>query len=183
MSKIMTKEPKTVLFGRYDREGCRTRVVIPGYRLVQCVNMTHWPEQSRECLEKALPGHPNLVDLVDGIVGRPGLSEGVKLGNTSELHPELRLVAYSQTQFVVEMRYLISAIYEHSRHLARMLDRFDPLWVKPREEEDISTDLATIMVAEVGCKGDRPIWVTIPCSWEDMSPGGRGLVTPAGVTG
>ena len=66
MSKIMTKEPKTVLFGRYDREGCRTRVVIPGYRLGQCVNMTHWPEQSRECLEKALPGHPNLVDLVDG---------------------------------------------------------------------------------------------------------------------
>ena len=107
----------------------------------------------------------------------------MKLGNTSELHPELRLVAYSQTQFVVEMRYLISAIYEHSRHLARMLDRFDPLWVKPREEEDISTDLATIMVAEVGYKGDRPIWVTIPCSWEDMSPGGRGLVTPAGVAG
>lgn len=182
MSKIMTKASEIILSGRYDREGCRTRVVIPRYKLGQCVNITHWPEQSRECLEKALPGHPNLVDLVDGIVGRPGLSEGVKLGNTSEFYPELRLVAYSQTQFVVEMRYLISAIYEHSRHLARMLDRFYPLWVKPREE-DISSDLATITVAEVGCKGDRPIWVTIPCSWEDMSPNGRGLVTPAGVAG
>ncbi len=182
MSKIMTTSQSIILFGRYDREGCRTRVVIPGYKLGQCVNITHWRGGDGECLEKALPGHPNLVDLVDGIVGRPGLSEGVKLGNTSEFHPELRLVAYSQTQFVVEMRYLISAIYEHSRHLARMLDRFDPLWVKPREE-DISTDLATIMVAEVGRKGDRPIWVTIPCSWEDMSPSGRELVTPAGVAG
>ena len=46
MSKIMTKEPRVVLSGRYDREGCRTRVVIPGYRLGQCVNMAHWPEQS-----------------------------------------------------------------------------------------------------------------------------------------
>ena len=182
MSKIMTTSQSIILFGRYDQEGCRTRVVIPGYRLGQCVNMTHWPEQSRECLEKALPGHPHLVDLVDGIVGQPGLSEGVKVGNTPDLNPELRLVARDQTQFVVEMKYLISAIYEHSRHLARMLDRFDPLWVKPREE-DISSDLATITVAEVGRKGDRPIWVTIPCSWEDMSLNGRGLVTPAGVAG
>lgn len=182
MSKIMTKEPKTVLFGRYDREGCRTRVVIPGYRLGQCVNMTHWPEQSRECLEKALPGHPNLVDLVDGIVGRPGLSEGVKLGNTSELHPELRLVAYSQTQFVVEMRYLISAIHEHSHCLARMLGRTNPLWVG-LTGEDIPSDLATIAVVEVGEWESRPIWVAFPATWEDISPSGRGLVTPAGVTG
>ena len=182
MSKIMTKESKVILSGRYDQEGCRTRVVIPEYKLGQCVNITHWRGGDGERLEKALPGHPHLVDLVDGIVGQPGLSEGVKLGNTSEFHPELRLVALGQTQFVVEMKYLISAIYEHSRHLARMLDRFDPLWVKPREE-DIPSDLATIMVAEVGYKGDRPIWVTIPCSWEDMSLNGRGLVTPAGVAG
>ena len=182
MSKIMTTSQRIILFGSYDQEGCRTRVVIPEYKLGQCVNITHWRGGDGERLEKALPGHPNLVDLVDGIVGQPGLSEGVKLGNTSELNPELRLVAYDQEQFVAEMRYLISAIHEHSRHLARMLDRFDPLWVKPREE-DVSTDLATIMVAEVGCKGDRPIWVTIPCSWEDMSPNGRGMVTPAGVTG
>lgn len=182
MSKIMTKESKTVLSGRYDREGCRTRVVIPGYRLGQCVNITHWRGGDGECLEKALPGHPHLVDLVDGIVGQPGLSEGVKLGNTSEFHPELRLVALGQTQFVVEMRHLISAIHEHSHRLARMLGRTDPLWVGPTWE-DIPSDLAAIMVAEVGYKGDRPIWVTIPCGWEDMSPGGRGLVTPAGVAG
>ena len=104
MSKIMTTSQSIILSGRYDREGCRTRVVIPGYRLGQCVNMTHWPEQSRECLEKALPGHPHLVDLVDGIVGQPGLSEGVKVGNTPDLRPELRLAAYDQTQFVVEMK-------------------------------------------------------------------------------
>ena len=183
MSKIMTKESKVILSGRYDREECRTRVVIPEYRLDQCVNMAHWPEQPLRCLEEALPGHPYLVDLVDRVVRCPGMTEGVKVGSTPDLRPELRLAAYDQTQFVVEMKYLISAIYEHSRHLARMLDRFDPLWVKPREEEDISTDLATIMVAEVGYKGDRPIWVTIPCGWEDMSPSGRGLVTPAGVAG
>ena len=47
MSKIMTKESKVILSGRYDRKGCRTRVVIPGYKLGQCVNVTHWPEQSR----------------------------------------------------------------------------------------------------------------------------------------
>ena len=182
MSKIMTTSQSIILSGRYDRGGCRTRVVIPGYKLGQCVNITHWRGGDGERLEKALPGHPDLVDLVDGIVGQPGLSEGVKLGNTSELNPEFRLVARDQAEFIAEMRYLISAIYEHSRHLARMLDRFDPLWVKPREE-DISTDLATIMVAEVGYKGDRPIWVTIPCSWEDISSGGRGLVTPAGVAG
>lgn len=182
MSKIMTTSQSIILSGRYDREECRTRVVIPGYKLGQCVNITHWRGGDRECLEKALPGHPHLVDLVDGIVGQPGLSEGVKVGNTPDLRPELRLAAYDQTQFVVEMKYLISAIYEHSRHLARMLDRFYPLWVKPREE-DISSDLATITVAEVGYKGDRPIWVTILCGWEDMSPGGRGLVTPAGVAG
>ena len=80
------------------------------------------------------------------------------------------------------MRHLISAIHEHSHRLARMLGRTDPLWVGPTWE-DIPSDLAAIMVAEVGYKGDRPIWVTIPCSWEDMSPGGRGLVTPAGVAG
>ena len=182
MSKIMTKESKVVLSGRYDRKGCRTRVVIPGYKLGQCVNITHWRGGDGERLEKALLGHPNLVDLVDGIVGQPGMAEGVKVGSTPDLRPELRLVAYSQTQFVVEMRYLISAIHEHSHCLARMLGRFDPLWVKPREE-DISSDLATITVAEVGRKGDRPIWVTIPCSWEDMSLNGRGLVTPAGVAG
>ena len=182
MSKIMTTSQSIILSGRYDREGCRTRVVIPGYKLGQCVNITHWRGGDGERLEKALPGHPDLVDLVDGIVGRPGLSEGVKLGNTSELHPELRLAAYDQTQFVVEMRHLISAIHEHSHRLARMLGRTDPLWVGPAWE-DISSDLAAIMVAEVGYKGDRPIWVTIPCSWEDMSPNGRGLVTPAGVAG
>ena len=182
MSKVMTKESEIILSGRYDREGCRTRVVIPGYRLGQCVNMTHWPEQPQRCLEDALPGHPYLVDLVDWVVRCPGMSEGVKLGNTSEFHPELRLAAYSQTQFVVEMRHLISAIHEHSHRLARMLGRTDPLWVGPKWE-DIPSDLATVMVAEVGYKGDRPSWVTIPCSWEDMSPGGRGLVTPAGVTG
>ncbi len=182
MSKIMTTSQSIILSGRYDREGCRTRVVIPGYKLGQCVNITHWRGGDRECLEKALPGHPHLVDLVDGIVGQPGLSEGVKVGNTPDLKPEFRLVARDQAEFIAEMRCLVSAIYEHSRHLARMLDRFYPLWVKPREE-DISSDLATITVAEVGCKGDRPIWVTIPCSWEDMSPNGRGLVTPAGVAG
>ena len=182
MSKIMTKEPKTVLSGRYDREECRTRVVIPGYKLGQCVNITHWRGGDGECLEKALPGHPHLVDLVDGIVGQPGLSEGVKLGNTSEFHPELRLVALGQTQFVVEMKYLISAIYEHSRHLARMLGRTDPLWVGPTWE-DIPFDLATIAVVEVGEWESRPIWVAFPATWEDMSPGGRGLVTPAGVAG
>ncbi len=182
MSKIMTTSQSIILSGRYDREGCRTRVVIPGYRLGQCVNMTHWPEQPQRCLEDALPGHPYLVDLVDWVVRCPGMSEGVKLGNTSEFHPELRLAAYDQTQFVVEMRHLISAIHEHSHRLARMLGRTDPLWVGPKWE-DIPSDLATIMVAEVGYKGDRPIWVTIPCSWEDMSPSGRGLVTPAGVAG
>ena len=41
MSKVMTKESRVVLSGRYDREECRTRVVIPEYRLGQCVNMTH----------------------------------------------------------------------------------------------------------------------------------------------
>ena len=182
MSKIMTKESKVILSGRYDREECRTRVVIPEYKLGQCVNITHWRGGDRECLEDALPGHPYLVDLVDWVVRCPGMSEGVKLGNTSEFHPELRLAAYSQTQFVVEMRHLISAIHEHSHRLARMLGRTDPLWVGPKWE-DIPSDLATVMVAEVGYKGDRPIWVTIPCSWEDMSPGGRGLVTPAGVAG
>ena len=30
MSKIMTKESEVILSGRYDREECRTRVVIPG---------------------------------------------------------------------------------------------------------------------------------------------------------
>ena len=182
MSKIMTKESKVILSGRYDREECRTRAVIPEYKLGQCVNITHWRGGDRECLEDALPGHPYLVDLVDWVVRCPGMSEGVKLGNTSEFHPELRLAAYSQTQFVVEMRHLISAIHEHSHRLARMLGRTDPLWVGPKWE-DIPSDLATVMVAEVGYKGDRPIWVTIPCSWEDMSPGGRGLVTPAGVAG
>ena len=182
MSKVMTKESKVILSGRYDRKGCRTRVVIPGYKLGQCVNMTHWPEQSRGCLEEALPGHPYLVDLVDRVVRCPGMIEGVKVGSTPDLRPELRLAAYDQEQFVVEMKYLISAIHEHSRCLARMLGRTNPLWVG-LAWGDIPSDLATIMVAEVGCKGDRPIWVTIPCSWEDMSPGGRGLVTPAGVTG
>lgn len=182
MSKIMTKESKVILSGRYDREGCRTRVVIPGYRLGQCVNMAHWPEQPLRCLEEALPGHPYLVDLVDWVVRCPGMAEGVKVGSTPDLRPELRLAAYDQEQFVVEMRHLISAIHEHSHRLARMLGRTDPLWVGPTWE-DIPSDLATITVAEVGCKGDRPIWVTIPCSWEDMSPNGRGLVTPAGVAG
>lgn len=182
MSKIMTKESEVILSGRYDREECRTRVVIPGYKLGQCVNITHWRGGDGECLEKALPGHPNLVDLVDGIVGRPGLSEGVKLGNTSEFHPELRLAAYDQTQFIVEMRYLISAIHEHSRCLARMLGRTNPLWVG-LTGEDIPSDLATIAVVEVGEWESRPIWVAFPATWEDISPGGRGLVTPAGVTG
>ena len=182
MSKIMTTSQSIILFGRYDREECRTRVVIPEYRLGQCVNMTHWPEQPLRCLEEALPGHPHLVDLVDWMVRCPGMAEGVKVGSTPDLRPELRLAAYDQEQFVVEMRHLISAIHEHSHRLARMLGRTDPLWVGPKWE-DIPSDLATVMVAEVGYKGDRPIWVTIPCSWEDMSPGGRGLVTPAGVAG
>ena len=183
MSKIMTTSQSIILFGRYDREGCRTQVVIPGYKLGQCVNITHWRGGDRECLEKALPGHPHLVDLVDGIVGQPGLSEGVKVGNTPDLRPELRLAAYSQTQFVVEMKYLISAIYEHSRHLARMLDRTAPLWVGPTGE-DISSDLATITVAEVGELEGRPIWVAFQTTWKDMSPRRLGhLVTPAGVAG
>ncbi len=182
MSKIMTTPQSIILSGRYDQKGCRARVVIPGYKLGQCVNITHWRGGDEESLEKALPGHPNLVDLVDGIVRCPGMAEGVKVGSTPDLKPEFRLVARDQAEFIAEMRYLISAIHEHSRHLARMLNRFDPLWVKPREE-DISSDLATITVAEVGYKGDRPIWVTIPCSWEDMSLSGRGLVTPAGVAG
>ena len=182
MSKIMTKEPKIILSGRYDRKGYRTRVVIPGYKLGQCVNITHWQEQPQRWLEDALPGHPYLVDLVDRVVRCPGMTEGLKVGSTPDLKPEFRLVARDQKEFIAEMRYLVSAIHEHSHRLARMLGRFDPLWVKPREE-DIFTDLATIMVAEVGYKGDRPIWVTIPCGWEDMSPGGRGLVTPAGVAG
>ena len=146
------------------------------------MNITHWRGGDGECLEKALPGHPNLVDLVDGIVGQPGLSEGVKLGNTSEFHPELRLAAYDQTQFIVEMRYLISAIHEHSHRLARMLGRTDPLWIGPTGE-DIPSDLATIVVAEVGEWESRPIWVAFQATWEDISPGGRGLVTPAGVAG
>ena len=94
MSKIMTKESEVILSGRYDREGCRTRVVIPGYKLGQCVNITHWRGGDGERLEKALPGHPNLIDLVDWMVRCPGMAEGVKLGNTSEFHPELRLAAY-----------------------------------------------------------------------------------------
>lgn len=182
MSKIMTKESEVILSGRYDREECRTRVVIPGYRLGQCVNMTHWPEQPRNSLEEAIPGHPYLVDLVDWVVRCPGLSEGVKVGSTPDLRPELRLAAYDQTQFIVEMRYLISAIYKHSHRLARMLGRTDPLWVGPTGE-DISSDLATITVVEVGERKSRPIWVTFSATWEDISPSGRGLVTPAGVAG
>ena len=57
MSKVMTKESRVVLSGRYDRKGCRTRVVIPEYRLGQCVNITHWRGGDEERLEKALPGH------------------------------------------------------------------------------------------------------------------------------
>ena len=182
MSKIMTTSQSIILSGRYDREGCRTRVVIPGYKLGQCVNITHWRGGDRECLEKALPGHPHLVDLVDGIVGQPGLSEGVKVGSTPDLRPELRLVARDQTEFIAEMRCLIPAIYKHSHRLARMLGRTDPLWVGPTGE-DISSDLATITVVEVGERKSRPIWVTFPATWEDISPSGRGMVTPAGVTG
>ena len=182
MSKIMTKESRVVFSGRYDRKRCRTRVVIPEYRLGQCVNMTHWPEQPLRCLEEALPGHPYLVDLVDWVVRCPGLSERVKVGSTPDLNPELRLVARDQAEFIAEMRCLIPAICKHSHRLARMLGRTDPLWVGPTGE-DISSDLATITVVEVGERKSRPIWVTIPCRWEDMSPGGRGLVTPAGVAG
>jgi len=76
MSKIMTTSQSIILSGRYDREECRTRVVIPGYKLGQCVNITHWRGGDRECLEKALPGHPHLVDLVDGIVRTPGAARG-----------------------------------------------------------------------------------------------------------
>ena len=112
MSKIMTKESRVVLSGRYDQKECRARVVIPEYKLGQCVNITHWRGGDRECLEKALPGHPHLV----------------------------------------------SAIHEHSHRLARMLCRTDPLWVGPTGE-DISSDLATITVAEVGELEGRPIWV------------------------
>lgn len=182
MSKIMTKESKVILSGRYDREGYRTRVVIPEYRLDQCVNMAHWPEQPLRCLEEALPGHPYLVDLVDRVVRCPGMTEGVKVGSTPDLRPELRLAAYDQTQFVVEMKYLISAIHEHSRCLARMLGRTNPLWVG-LTWGDIPSDLATIAVVEVGEWESRPIWVAFPATWEDISPSGRGLVTPAGVTG
>ena len=182
MSKIMTKEPKIILSGRYDRKGYRTRVVIPEYRLDQCVNMAHWPEQPLRCLEEALPGHPYLVDLVDRVVRCPGMTEGVKVGGTPDLRPELRLAAYDQTQFVVEMKYLVSAIHEHSRCLARMLGRTNPLWVG-LTWRDIPSDLATIAVVEVGEWESRPIWVTFPATWEDISPSGRGLVTPAGVAG
>lgn len=183
MSKIMTKESKIILSGRYDREGCRIRVVIPGYKLGQCVNITHWLGGDGECLEKALPGHPNLVDLVDWVVRCPGMAEGVKVGSTPDLRPELRLAVYDQEQFVVEMSYLISAIHEHSHRLARMLGRTDPLWVGPTGE-DIPSDLATITVAEVGEWESRPIWVAFQVTWEDMSSGRLGhLVTPAGVTG
>lgn len=179
MSKIMTKESKVILSGRYDREGYRTRVVIPEYRLDQCVNMAHWPEQPLRCLEEALSGHPYLVDRV---VRCPGMTEGLKVGSTPDLRPELRLAAYDQTQFVVEMKYLISAIHEHSRCLARMLGRTNPLWVG-LTWGDIPSDLATIAVVEVGEWESRPIWVAFPATWEDMSLNGRGLVTPAGVAG
>ncbi len=183
MSKVMTKEPKTVLSGCYDREGYRTRVVIPEYRLGQCVNITHWRGGDEERLEKALPGHPNLVDLVDGIVRCPGMAEGLKVGSTPDLKPEFRLVARDQKEFIAEMRYLVSAIHEHSHRLARMLGRTDPLWVGPTGE-DISSDLATITVAEVGELEGRPIWVAFPVTWKDMSPRRLGhLVTPAGVAG
>ena|GEM_PF-4690142 len=131
MSKVMTKESRVVLSGCYDRKGCRTRVVIPEYRLGQCVNITHWRGGDEERLEKALPGHPNLVDLVDGIVRCPGMAEGLKVGSTPDLKPEFRLVARDQKEFIAEMRYLVSAIHEHSHRLARMLGRTDPLWVGP----------------------------------------------------
>ena len=182
MSKVMTKESRVVLSGRYDQKECRARVVIPEYKLGQCVNITHWRGGDEESLEKALPGHPNLVDLVDGIVRCPGMAEGVKVGSTPDLNPELRLVARDQAEFIAEMRCLVSAIHEHSHRLARMLGRTDPLWVGPTGE-DISSDLATITVVEVGERKSRPIWVTFPATWEDISPSGRGLVTPAGVAG
>ena len=183
MSKVMTKESRVVLSGRYDRKGCRTRVVIPEYRLGQCVNITHWRGGDEERLEEALPGHPNLVDLVDGIVRCPGMAEGLKVGSTPDLKPEFRLVARDQKEFIAEMRYLVSAIHEHSHRLARMLGRTDPLWVGPTGE-DISSDLATITVAEVGELEGRPIWVAFPVTWKDMSPRRLGhLVTPAGVAG
>lgn len=179
---VMTTSQSIILSGRYDREGRRTRVVIPEYRLGQCVNMTHWPEQPQRCLEDALPGHPYLVDLVDWVVRHPGMAEGVKVGSTPDLRPELRLVARDQTEFIAEMRCLIPAIYKHSHRLARMLGRPDPLWVCP-VVEDIPSDLATITVVEVGERKSRPIWVTFSATWEDISPSGRGLVTPAGVAG
>lgn len=183
MSKIMTTSQSIILSGRYDREGCRTRVVIPEYRLGQCVNITHWRGGDEERLEKALLGHPNLVDLVDGIVRCPGMAEGLKVGSTPDLKPEFRLVARDQKEFIAEMRYLVSAIHEHSHRLARMLGRTDPLWVGPTGE-DISSDLATITVAEVGELEGRPIWVAFPVTWKDMSPRRLGhLVTPAGVAG
>ncbi len=183
MSKIMTKESRVVLSGRYDRKECRTRVVIPEYRLGQCVNMTHWPEQPQRCLEDALPGHPYLVDLVDWVVRCPGMSEGLKVGSTPDLKPEFRLVARDQKEFIAEMRCLVSAIHKHSHRLARMLGRTDPLWVGPTGE-DISSDLATITVAEVGELEGRPIWVAFQTTWKDMSPRRLGhLVTPAGVAG
>lgn len=183
MSKIMTTSQSIILFGRYDQEGCRARVVIPEYKLGQCVNITHWRGGDGECLEKALPGHPHLVDLVDGIVRCPGMAEGLKVGSTPDLKPEFRLVARDQKEFIAEMRYLVSAIHEHSHRLARMLGRTDPLWVGPTGE-DISSDLATITVAEVGELEGRPIWVAFPVTWKDMSPRRLGhLVTPAGVTG
>ena len=183
MSKIMTTSQSIILSGRYDREGRRTRVVIPEYRLGQCVNMTHWPEQPQRCLEDALPGHPYLVDLVDWVVRCPGMSEGLKVGSTPDLKPEFRLVARDQKEFIAEMRCLVSAIHEHSHRLARMLGRTDPLWVGPTGE-DISSDLATITVAEVGEWEGRPIWVAFPVTWKDMSPRRLGhLVTPAGVAG
>lgn len=180
--KVMTTSQSVILSGRYDREGRRTRVVIPEYQLGQCVNMTHWPEQPQRCLEDALPGHPYLVDLVDWVVRHPGMAEGVKVGSTPNLRPELRLVARDQTEFIAEMRCLIPAIYKHSHRLARMLGRPDPLWAGPAAE-DIPSDLATITVVEVGERKSRPIWVTFSATWEDISPSGRGLVTPAGVAG
>ena len=183
MSKIMTTSQSIILSGRYDREGRRTRVVIPEYRLGQCVNMTHWPEQPLRCLEDALPGHPYLVDLVDWVVRYPGMSEGLKVGSTPDLKPEFRLVARDQKEFIAEMRCLVSAIHEHSHRLARMLGRTDPLRVGPTGG-DISSDLATITVAEVGELEGRPIWVAFQATWEDMSPRRLGhLVTPAGVAG
>lgn len=183
MSKVMTKESRVVLSGRYDQKECRARVVIPEYKLGQCVNITHWRGGDEESLEKALPGHPNLVDLVDGIVRCPGMAEGVKVGSTPDLKPEFRLVARDQKEFIAEMRCLVSAIHEHSHRLARMLGRTDPLWVGPTGE-DISSDLATITVAEVGEWESRPIWVAFQATWKDMSPRRLGhLVTPAGVAG